>query len=275
MYWRIWRGSVIGGLVSGVVPRITKGFTKPLSIGQICGNPPMVSILPRAFLPRQAFVDGNGRAGAIDSGEQGLLGTGFGVASGVKAGDGGLQAGIDPHRAPASETGTQVSRVRWCWGACKNSAARSSARPSANSTQCSPSPAEPMSRATGSSQMSIFWRRKRRRALGVRLPGPSVTTTTSALQRLTNRARLVTVRPRPYTTSGWPRTSQPWQYGQCSPPPRPHSSRKPGRGGKISDTPVASSIRRAVMVVGTSSTMPWPVARKPRPYRASKSIWKY
>ena len=42
----------------------------------------------------------------------------------------------------------------------------------------------------------------------------------------------------------WSRTSQPWQYGQCS-TSRPHRSRSPGTSGSSSARPVVTSRRRA------------------------------
>ena len=48
----------------------------------------------------------------------------------------------------------------------------------------------------------------------------------------------------PARRCAWSRTSQPWQYGQCS-TSRPHRSASPGTSGSSSASPVVTSSRRA------------------------------
>ena len=66
----------------------------------------------------------------------------------------------------------------------------------------------------------------------------------------------------PSTPSGWSRTSQPWQYGQCS-RSWPHRSTDPGNVGQFVADPVAIKIRRAVTVraLASRTVNPGPMPR--------------
>src|SRR5919199_752394 len=72
---------------------------------------------------------------------------------------------------------------------------------------------------------------------------------TSALSCRNSSTWCTAIGPQASTPMAWSRTSQPWQYGQCS-TSRPQRSRSPGTSGSSSTSPVVTSSRRARAVGG-------------------------